>query len=311
MQTLRLDDGESIFFARELEHIKARSFDIKKVDLKARSLIPMDSSAGPGDESITYRQFDSVGLAKVIANYANDLPRADVLGTEFTSPIKSMGSSFGYSIQEIRAAAAGGRPLEQRKANSARRVMSELENKIAYFGDVACGLGGFFTNANIPDVALPADGATTGTDFADKILTPDLIIRDLNSMANTVTEQSLGVEVPDTLLLPLAQFNLIAATPRSSTSDTTILSYFMENNRLIQNADWVNELAAANSQGNLAADTGIVYRRSPDVLTLEIPSDYEQFAPQQQGLEFEVAVHQRIGGVLIYYPLAMTKCDDI
>lgn len=311
METLRLDDGESIFFARELEHIKARSFDIKKVGLKARTLIPMDTSAGPGDESITYEQYDSIGLAKVIANYANDLPRADVKGTEFTSRIKSLASSFGYSIQEIRAAAAGGKPLQQRKANSARRVMSELENKIAYFGDVACGLGGFFTNANIPDVALPADGATAGTDFADKILTPSLIIRDLNSLANTVTEQSLGVEVPDTMLLPLAQFNLIAATPRSDNSDTTILKYFMENNRLVTNAEWVNELAAANSQGNLAADTAIVYRRDPDALSLEIPQDYEQFAPQAQGLEFEVAVHQRIGGVLIYYPLSMVKSDDV
>jgi hypothetical protein len=304
-----LDSDQSIFFLRQLEYIKGKTYDKKFATLKARSLIPVSFEAGPGAESITYEQFDMFGIAKVIANYATDLPRADVKAAEFTSPVKSLGASYGYSVQEIRAAQHAGKPLQQRKANAARRSIAQRENTIAYFGDSDHNLGGFFTNANIPDVALPADGGTSGTDFADKIGTPDLIIRDLNSISNAVITQSNGVEEPDTMLLPLAQLTLIRSTPRTTTSDTTVLNYYLQNNGMVRSVDWVNELAAAN--GELANDTAIAYRRDPDVMTLEIPQDFEQFRPQEKGLEFEVPVHERIGGVLIYYPLAMAKSDDV
>ncbi len=305
----RLDADESIFFARQLEAIKGRTFDIKFAELKARMLIPVSFEAGAGAESIKYEQFDQVGVAKIIANYATDLPRADVKGKEFISPIKSLGSSYGYSIQEIRAASFAGKPLTQRKANAARRAVMQQENTIAYFGDTNHNLGGFFTNPNIPDVALPADGVGALTTYASKITTPDLIIRDLNAQSNAIVDQSNGVEVPNTILMPIAQLTLLSSTPRSTNSDTTILTYYMQNNGFVTDAEWVNELAAA--KGPLAKDTQITYKRDPDVMSLEIPQDFEQFAPQQKGLEFEVAVHERIGGVLIYYPLAMSKSDDI
>jgi len=305
-----LDAGESIFFTRQLEHVKARTYDKKFAQLKARMLIPVSFEAGPGAESIRYEQFDQVGIAKVVADYAKDFPRADVAAEEFISPIKSLGASYGYSVQEIRAAQHAGKPLQQRRANAARRAIAQQENTIAFIGDADHNLPGWFTNANIPDVALPNDGGTGGTDFADKIGTPDLIVRDLNSLVNAVITQSNGVEVPNTLLLPIAQKTLIASTPRSTTSDTTILNYFLQNNSAdLRDCEWVNELAAAN--GFVSNDSAIVYDRNPDAFTLEIPQDFEQFRPQEKGLEFEVPVHARIGGVLLYYPLSQAMSDDV
>lgn len=307
----RLDDDESIFFGRQLESVKSQTYDKKFTELKARSLCPVSFDAGPGAESIKYEQFDMVGQARIITDYANDFSTADVKAKEFVSPIKSLGSSYKYSIQEIRAAAFAGKPLVQRKANAAKRTVMQLENRICYFGDADHNLPGWFTNANIPDVALPADGGTSGTDFADKIGTPDKIIRDLNSIANAVVNQSNGVHSPDTMLTPLAQFTLTSSTPRTGTSDTTVMAYFLANNPFISQWEWVNELAAANSFGNLAADTALAYKRDPDNLSLEVPQDFEQFAPEQKALAFNVAVHQRIGGTLIYYPLSMAKSDDV
>ena len=309
-QYTHLDADESIFFTRQLEHVKAKTYDKKFAQLKARMLIPVSFEAGPGAESIKYEQFDMVGLAKVVADYAKDFPRADVKAKEFISPIKSLGASYGYSVQEVRAAQYAGKPLQQRKANAAKRSVAQQENTIAFVGDSDFNLPGWFTNPNIPDVALPADGATSGTDFADKITTPDLIVRDLNSIVNAVLTQSNGVEKPNTMLLPLAQKTLIASTPRSTTSDTTILNYFLQNNAAdLRSCDWVNELAAAN--GFVSNDTAIAYDRNPDAMTLEIPQDFEQFRPQEKGLEFEVPVHERIGGVLIYYPLSQALSDDV
>src|SRR5690554_4672907 len=42
-----LDDDQSVFFARELEFVKSRSYDKKYAELKARTLIPVSSEAEP------------------------------------------------------------------------------------------------------------------------------------------------------------------------------------------------------------------------------------------------------------------------
>ena len=309
MRQGRLDADESVFFSRQLEHVKSRTYDKKYTEFKNRQIVPVSFEAGPGAETITYEQWDMVGIARVVADYANDFSTADVKAKEFTSRVKSLGSSYKYSVQDIRAAQHAGKPLTQRKADAAKRAIMQLENKITYFGDSEHGINGLFTNANVPNVALPADGAGAATTFASKIDTPDKVVRDLNSIANTVVSQSNGVEVPSSLLLPVDQYTLIASTARSNDSDTTILKYFLDNNPFVREADWLVELAAA--QGELAADTAWCYRRDPDALTLEIPQDFEQFPEQEKGLAWEVPVHERIGGVLIYYPLSMTKSDDI
>jgi hypothetical protein len=302
----RLDAGETIFFARELEFIKSKSYDVKYADLKARSLLPISYEAGPGAESITYSQYDHLGVAKLISNYANDLPRADIKGKQFTAPVRSLGASYGYNIQEIRAAKLVGKPLEQRRANAAKRAIMQLENSLAFQGDVSHGLSGFLTNPNITVVSVPADG--TGSSSLWTAKTPDQILRDMNLIANTPFVTTKGVEMPDTALIPLAQYSYISSTARSANSDTTILEYFLKNNPFIKQVDWLNEMKGA---GVSSSDSMLVYRRDPDALTLEVPQDFEQFPVQERGLEYEINCHSRFGGVLIYYPLSIARGDGI
>ena len=99
----RFDSAEdaSVFFARELDYVKSQSYDVEYPELTALSLFPMSSEVDPGAETVTYYSYDKVGLAKIISNYATDLPRADVKGKPTTAIIKSLGASYGYSIQEI------------------------------------------------------------------------------------------------------------------------------------------------------------------------------------------------------------------
>ena len=52
------------------------------------SLVPVSSEAPEWAETVTERIYDMVGMAKVIANYADDLPRADVAMTERAVKVK-------------------------------------------------------------------------------------------------------------------------------------------------------------------------------------------------------------------------------
>ena len=306
IQTLQahFDSDESVFLLRQLDFIKSQTYDVKYAELKARKLIPVSSEADPGAEKIFYRQYDQTGIAKIVANYGDDLPRADVKGKEFFATVKTLASSFGYNIQEMRAAIYGNVPLEQRRANAARRAIAQKENRLAFFGDANSNLVGFFSNTNVPGVTLPSDG--TGASKLWSTKTADQIIRDMNLCANTVVSQSLGVEIPDTLLLPLDSYNYVASTARSANSDTTILNYFLQNNPYIKQVEWVNELLTAGSGSTRRMAT---YRRAPDVLTMEVPSDFEQLELQIKNLEYRVPCIERFGGVLIYYPLACAFAD--
>jgi hypothetical protein len=298
------DSNESMFLQRQLDYIKSQTYDIKYAELKARKLIPVSSEADPGAEKIFYRQYDQSGLAKIVANYGDDLPRADVSGKEFSANVKTLGDSYGYNVIEMRNAAYGNVPLEQRRSNAARRAIAQLENSIAFFGDTASGLLGFFNAPNITSVSIPNDG--TGASKAWSTKTPDQILRDMNLIANTVVSTSLGIEIPDTMLLPLVNYNYVASTARSANSDTTILNYFLQNNPYIKEVEWVNELATA---GSGSVTRSMAYRRSPEVLTMEVPSDFEQLELQILNLEYKVPCIERFAGVLVYYPLAIAFGD--
>ena len=52
----------SMFFARELERVKDQTYDVVRAPLRAFDLIPVDSTAGPGAESIVYQHIDAFGF---------------------------------------------------------------------------------------------------------------------------------------------------------------------------------------------------------------------------------------------------------
>lgn len=304
-----LDANETAFFERQLEFVKAKTYDIKYAELKAISLIPVSTEAGSGAQTITYYTYDQTGIAKLIASYADDLPRSDITGKRNTADVHSIGTSYGYNIQEIRAAMMAGLPLQQRKSNAARRSNDQKVNTLAFFGDTEANLPGFLNNVNVTRGTLPNDGAAAATTFVSK--TPDQILRDLNSGTNGPFILTLGVETANIKLLPLAQYQLIYNTPRSATTDTSIGEWFMGNNPFMKaggRIEWVNECKAAGTLGG-NKDVMVDYRMDSDHLTLELPQPFEQFPPQERNLEYVIPCHSRIGGVLMYYPLSMNVSE--
>lgn len=303
--TGRLDANESIFFARQLEAIRAQTYDVKRAQLNALALMPVDTSIPEGASTITYRQYDTVGMAKVIANYANDLPRADVAGKEFTSPIRTVGIAYGYNTQEIRAAIFSGTPLNARKAAAATRAHQEKINQIAFFGDAENGLPGLTNNTNIPEVTILADGTGSLKTFASK--SPDKIVRDVNSLINKIITQSKGVHRATDVWMPVEQYALIATTQNSIASDTTILSFLQQ----VHPGVTFRQVVELDGAGAAGADR--IYALENDAMNyqLNVPMMMRMYSPQQQGLEFVVPCESRTGGVTIEYPLAMAFADGI
>lgn len=295
MNDNRLDAAASIFFARELEQIKARTFEILYAPLASTRLIPVDSTTSPGAMTVTYTQYDSTGLAKIISNYADDLPTADTLGQQYTSNLKSIGNAFVVSLEDIRAAQYANKPLEQRKADSAAKAHLQLMNRLAFFGDAISGVTGWLTNGTIP--TTPASGANAGARlWSGK--TPQQILGDMNLAVATIHSNSNGVEYPNTIVMPIAQWEIIANTQFAAGTDTTILQFFQRNHPGIT-IEWANELKGAFTGG---LDGFIVYEKSLNKFWQEIPQVFEMFAPQWDNLAYRVPCHSKHGGTIVVYP---------
>lgn len=304
-RAVRFDANETVFLARQLEQIRAKSYDIKYAPLDAVSFLPVDTSISEGVEAITYRQYEMFAMAKIVSDYANDFPTADVVAREFASKVKSLGDSYQYSIQEMRAAQFAGVPLEQRKANAARRGIDQKHNAIAKSGSAADGLLGFLNQSNTTAFNVPNGAAGTAT-WATK--TPDEIVADMFDIAQGIVTSTKGVEIPDTLLLPLAQHGLISTRRMGDGSDATILEHFLKASPWVKSVLPWHELAGA---GTGPTDRMVCYRKDPDALQYIMPVPFEQFAPQQQGMVMKTHCHARTGGVVVYYPLSISYGDGI
>lgn len=302
---LRKDAGDTIFVAKELEAVKAKTYDQKFANLNALKLFDMSSEVDPGADTISYQSLGAVGMAKTIANYATDFARVDVMAEEHIAKVIAGGAAYGYSIQDLRRAAMARKPLANRKAIAARRKIDEYINNIAFHGDAKHGVVGLLDNPNIGSYTVVSDGTGDSTKFKDK--TAVQILRDMNGIIHSVSKQTNDVENPNTLVLPPDQYNYISSTPYSDVVADSILSVFKRNNPDVDVLK-ASELAGAGVGG---ADMMLAYVKDADHQTLEIPLPFTQHTIQQKGLEFEVPCECRTAGVLIYYPLSMNKASGI
>ena len=294
MSDFRMDEA-GLFLERQLEFIRPQVFEVTYADIKYPTLLPVTSEAGPGAQTFTFRIMDSTGEFKLIADAADDLPRADISQVEKSINIRSFGGSFGYTVQELRAAQMANIALEQRRASAVRRAYEEKVEAVAMFGESSVNLAGFFNNATVDVIAT--DRWFTGSTASG---TAQDMLELLNYGVSAIINASNMKEQPDTILLAYEDYNKISTTRNSDSSDVTVLEYFLRTNPYIRNVEPVNQLDADNSVLN--TNRMVVYKRDPEKVQLHIPQPLELFPPQQRGLEFIVPAHARVGGVALYYP---------
>lgn len=307
---INLDQDQTVFFRRQLEYIERQAYNIEYPDPMAMTAFPVSQEAGPGAETITYEMFDSYGIAKFISDYADDLPRADVKGAQYSTIIQSLGTSWGFSTQEIRNAQYANRNLSNMRAMSARQSNDQMQNRVGWFADGTAdwaGVTGVLYNSNTTKSA-----ATNGSWLTTA--TPDQIIEDVNDALCAIPEVTKGIHRANTVLLPIRHLCHIATTPRSSDNDTTIKTFLEANHPGVTFAS-VNELSSVTPNPRTGAGPAVnimlAYKRDPLIEKFHIPVIYEQFPAQERNLSSVIPCHSRIAGIVIYRPLAFHQVDGI
>ena len=235
-------------------------------------------------------------------------------GKPTTAIIKSLGDSYGYSIQEMRASAMAGKSLDARKAESARYQIDYLNNKIAWCGDKETGLQGVLSKDNDIPLYVPVAGASKSVKWKDK--TADEILADISGMLKQMARVTKKVEKPDTLALPSEAY-IDIQNRRIDGTATTVLKYIQDNIKDIPNIVSCPELDPDSTDTNpYAADSNgqgvaLLFKNDARKFSIENPLSFMQYPVQPQGLEMVVPCEARTAGAVIYYPMSLLIATGI
>ena len=312
------NDTDGVFFQRQLEYIQASSYDVLYPHLKARDIFGLNTEGGHGINTITYRSYDKRGEAKIISGYATDLPRVDIDGKEYTINVRTLGDSYGYSIQELAASQLTGLPLDAQKAAAARLVYEELVNRISFFGNADSRINGLFGGtpgdpwSTISNTIVAGAAATGNSTVWGETKTPDEVIKDLTDAVSSMVEDTLQIHLPNKILMSVEKYNYMMNTPRSQVADTSIMEWFVGKNQYINSVDKiipVNELDGifGTTPGEFTGDkNGFVVMEANDMnFRLREPFPFTHLPVQYKGLEFEINCYGRFAGLEIIRPAAI------
>lgn len=299
-------EDASIYFARELDFVKVKTYDKIFPELTALKMFPVTHEVPEGAESVTYYGYEPTGIAKIIGNYATDLPRADVKGQPKTAMVKGVGASYGYSVQDMRASKMTGKGLDVRKGSAARYAIDSFTNAIAWKGDKENNLVGILSeNNDIPLYSLP-NGAGNKADWRNKDV--DEIIKDVGGMIGQVNAATQNTEHPDTLAIP-SDVYLDLSLKRIPDTGISALKYLQDNLNgitIVPCAELNSGAVESNPYANKTGGKGValLYTNDVEKLSIEIPMPFYQHPAQNKNLEIVVPCEARVVGAMIYYPLS-------
>lgn len=297
---LRTDANETAVFSRQLEFIEKRIFEVKYPTGHGIEMVPLLTNIDPGAAEYTYRAFDHAGRAERVANYAGNPPRVDIQGVEVTTRLHSYWDAYGYSVQDLRAAAMANLPIEERRATAARNVLMRKLDENIWLGDTAVGVYGL-ANSGLVDLVTVITGTWSSA-------TGVQILADLQKLANASELASNGEEQPDTIAMSITAYQICNTKYIDTTNfNKTVLQAFKEANPHIKKVAASFRLETANAGG-----TGgriVAYRNDPEKLEALVPVEFETFQVQAKAMSFETTCHMRCGGVVIRYPDSVKYMD--
>jgi hypothetical protein len=309
----KLDSNQNIFFSRQLEDIDDKSYEVLFAGMLARRYIPQIEGVPEWANSHTFRMYEMVGTAKIVGPNSNDLPRVGVKAAEKSRIIKQLADSYSWTVREIQQAAATGAPLDEMTVLAARTAIARLVDDLLASGDSTNGIEGLLnlTGVNTSTATTKTGG---GTNWLSAGCTPDEILKDLNLIISDTRAalKQADNQIPQfarfTILLPSLNYQKVATTARSSTSDTTILKFFLENNPWVESVEeWYKCDTGASGGGTRA----VCFPRTPLWGGSLIPQEFSALPPQESGLDIIVPCTATCGGVITRYPVAARYMDAI
>ena len=297
MSTVQIGDMQAAlgFVLSQRSHIETEVLKRPYPAIRYAQFVPVDTSANPFAASVTFFSQDAQGKAKMINGKGDDIPLVNMQRQKFETTVGMGGIGYSFSLEEIGAAQMVGQSLSADGAEAARMGYEQFVDDVAMVG--ANGNDGLLTMAGVTEVAA---GKTLAA------MTPDEILALVNDNIAAIEAASLGVELVDTVIFPLASAGKFEQRLGDG-SDTTILDFIMRANRYTRRTGQPLMIEFDHRLTNKAT----MYRRDPAVVKLSMPMPLQFIAPQAVNLEIKVLGMFRFAPVNIRRPQAFRRITGL
>jgi hypothetical protein len=293
-------DSLAAFVSHELLQIVPDLYARKYPALDATRHIPTKPGINPGAMAWAFTSYDQRGMADFVGANAKDIPRVDIAKDLDVFPIRTIATSYGWTLEEMEAARFANAPLDTAKPEAARRAMAEKENETLLLGNAARQIPGFLTHPVVPLITLPYG------DWLNTARTGAEIVVDLNTLVDHMLIATRRAHAVNTILLPDLHFRR-AQTTLFGTNDKTALEFFRASNPGIT-VEPMSELSIAGASGGPRA---VAYEKDPANLGGVIPLPFDQLDPQVSGFETLVIARERLGGTVWFREMAGVYADGL
>lgn len=281
-------------------------------EMVARQIAHVNSSYATYSREIGYDYYTRTGSAVILAQGASakDLPFVGEDGGRITQKVFAIATGIRFTLEErlaFQARSSLGKgpvaPMDTLRIETARRYISETENRLFFVGDAKYGIVGLL---NHPEVIVQdvAQG-TTGADAAAKRLwsnkTPKEILKDILT-AKTAIEGDGLFKSKILVMPPTARLRLLQ--PYSDLSPITVQQWLESNGAYFEKIiETRSMLAAYNGFG---VDAFCLLDDNREVLELAVIEDLSLRNPVYDILETsEQAVIEKTAGAIIRHPTAI------
>lgn len=178
-----------------------------------------------------------------------------------------------------------------RKFKACVKVLDQAVNRAIWNGRPEANLYGVLTYPRLAKKVIDTSFVAGAT--------PADVLGELFALVNYPSEQSGDLYRPDRLVTSPRVRNYLFNTARSTTSDTTIGQFFLDNQEFIKSIDSAHECKDAGGAG---IDAALAYDSSEDSLSAVIPQSYTTLPTLQTAMGTMTVVATKCGGAAMWAP---------
>lgn len=314
------------FLFSELTYVEQEVLRQPYPEIKYPQIIPIDTSAPEGIESIAFKTLDFSGRPQRIGHQGGDIPLVEVASSKGSVTVETYAQGYGYSLMEVMKAQELARQSRSaainylaEKANGARQVTEQFLDELFFVGDTqgAAGLeldSGLFNDPDVPTYATGAfipDGTDRtiatilGQSDPDKVAN-DLLYLTMNAREEVRVSQTNTIFRPTHIGLPPAQYGKLQSYRIPNTSDT-LISYLER----VVGVEFFEHLHLAGA-GASGGDRMMVYTRDEKYVKGHMPMPFQLQAPAtRDNVNFNSAGLVRVAGTELRIPKMHAYVDGV
>jgi hypothetical protein len=315
-------DSALAYYINQLENLDKRLYlPLTSVswgrDIKLRPGITMSEestsfiqSAFAAGGSLNVLGGSSGGNMPWISAESTAIEGVSVNGQKIVTPLRLLAREVSYTSVELERSQLTGQPIDVQKINAMNTLYQMNTDQMVYVGSSDVSATGLANNSSVTVNAV-ANGLSGSPLWSQK--TPDEMLADVNTLIESTWSASGFAVCPGSLLLPPANFSLIASQKVSSAGNVSVLEFLKQNSISLQvngKALDINPVKWLTGAGVSGVNRMVAYTNEEDKVRFPMVPIRRETA-YYQGIRFTAPYLWAFGQVEFVYPETIQYADGI